>query len=245
MKIPGPRQHPLLWSALAALLLVAAATAAWRLTPLSEWLTAGRIVRWIETFSSYWWAPLAIALVYTPASVVMFPRPLLTVAAAIAFGPWEGFAVALGGVLVNTLVAYTVGRRVDRQRVERWGGERVQRVMKALRRQGFAAVATVCAVPIAPFFFEVVAFGALRLELWHVLAGVTVSNLPGLLAGTLVGDQLHAVLSQDRTVNRWIIAAVVAMIVAMGFATRRLWKGLRDAAGAGAVEGKASRGLRA
>ena len=52
-------------------------TAAWRWTPLNEYITTERVVEWVEGFSRYWWAPFALAIAYTPASVVMFPRPLL------------------------------------------------------------------------------------------------------------------------------------------------------------------------
>jgi phospholipase D1/2 len=224
-------RNPALRVALVIALLLVAATAAWRYTPLADWLTAERVVDWVETFSRYWWAPFALALVYTPASLVLFPRPLLTMAAAIAFGPWEGFAVAMAGVMFSTLVGYVVGRRVDSARVKSWGGERMQRVFRALRAEGLVAVATVCVVPLAPFFVEVVAFGALRLKLWHVMLGVFAANVPGLVASTLLGDQVHAILSHDRTLNWWIVGGVVAVLAGGAWATRRLWRRMQSVAG--------------
>lgn len=224
------RAHPFAVVAAILAVLVAAAAAAWRYTPLGEWLTAERIVDWVEALSRHWWAPVVLGLAYIPASLVLFPRPLLTIAAAMAFGPWEGFAVALGGVLATTVVGYALGRGVDPARVKQWGGQRMQRVVGALRKEGFIAVSTVCLLPLAPFFIEVVAFGALRLKLWHVLAGVTVSNVPGLAASTLLGDQVHAVLAHDRTLNVWVLALVAAILVVGTLATRRLWRRMQAAA---------------
>lgn len=224
------RNHPLAALALVLAVLVGAATSAWRYTPLNEWVTAERLVGWIETFSQYWWAPLALGLAYIPAAIVIFPRPLLTVAAAMAFGPWKGFAIALGGVLATTLLGYALGRGVDPARVKRWSGPRLDRVAGALRKEGLISVASVCVLPLAPFFIEVVAFGALRLKLWHVMGGVTISNVPGLLASTLLGDQVHAVLAHDRTLNPWVLALVAALVVGGAIAARRLWTKMRGAA---------------
>ena len=51
---------------------------AWRYTPLREMITIENVVGFIDDSSGKWWTPIVLALVYTPASVIMFPRPLLT-----------------------------------------------------------------------------------------------------------------------------------------------------------------------
>jgi phospholipase D1/2 len=220
----SPDRKRLVRVAVIAAIVVAAVTAAWHFTPLKEWITAERVVDWVETFARFWWAPYAMVLLYTPASVVLFPRALLTVAAAAVFGPWQGFFIAMGGVVVNTLAGYGAGRLLDPKIVKRWGGPKMERVGKALGKEGFLAVATLGLVPIAPFIVELLAFGALRLSVWQVLAGTFLANLPGTVGSTLVGDQLNAVLSQDRKVNGVVIALVVALLAGMAYATRRLWK---------------------
>jgi len=229
VKVLPVKDHRVFWIAAVAATVLVGLALAWKFTPLSEWLTAEQVIEWVETFSSYWWAPLALAFFYTPASIILFPRPLLTVAAAVAFGPWKGFAVAMGGVLLNALLGYIAGRQLDPGIVKRCGGAKMDRVGKALRKEGFLAVAAVGLVPIAPFFVETLAFGALRLKLWHVLLGVAMSNTPGLLGGTLLGDQLHAVLSSERTLNLWVVVAVVAMMAFIAFATHRLWRRMQAA----------------
>jgi phospholipase D1/2 len=220
----SPDRKRLARVAVIAAILVAAVTAAWHFTPLKEWITADRVVDWVETFSRYWWAPYALVLLYTPASVVLFPRALLTVAAAAVFGPWEGFFIAMSGVVVNTLAGYGAGRLLDPQVVKRWGGSKMERIGKALGKEGFVAVATLGLVPIAPFIVELLAFGALRLPVWQVLAGTVLANLPGTVGSTLMGDQLNAILSHDRHVNRGVIVFVVLLVAGMAYATRRLWK---------------------
>ena len=229
MKAADAFRNPLVRIAAACLLATVVLFAAWRFTPIAEYVTAERVVSWAETFDRYWWAPFALALAFTPASVVMFPRPLLTLAAVVAFGPWEGFAVAMGGVLVNALVLYYVGRHAARDKIEKWGGPRLARVGKFLRKEGFLAVATVGLVPVAPFVVEGVAFGALRLKLRHVLPGVALAMLPGVIATVLMGDQIAAAISQDRSVNRMVIVGTIVGMGVIMLLTRRYWGKLQAA----------------
>src|SRR5262249_36273990 len=61
-------------------------TLAWRYPPLSEWVSVDGATRWVDGLAGNRWAPLVIVLAYTPASVIMFPRPLITVVAGMMFG---------------------------------------------------------------------------------------------------------------------------------------------------------------
>ena len=230
MKAASLLRNPLARIALAAIVATAALAAAWRFTPLREFVTAERVLAWVEHFSNYWWAPFALALSYTPASIVMFPRPLLTLAAVVAFGPWKGFAVALAGIVVNTLVLYAAGRTMARDTLERYGGKRFARVGKLLRKEGLVAVVTVGLLPVAPFALLALSFGALRMKLHHVVPGVVLAMLPGMVATVLLGDQLAAAISQERSLNLWIVAGVVAAMAALGWFTRSWWKKLQAAA---------------
>ena len=230
MKFADLVRNPL--ARLAAAIVVAAlcATLAWRYTPLSEYVTPERIVGWVETFAQFWWAPFVVALLYTPASFILFPRALITMAASIAFGPWEGFAVAMGGIALNALVGYAIGRSLDDAAMRRWGGKRVDRIAQMLRREGFMAVTTIGLLPVAPFIISVIAFGALRLRIHHVIGGVLLAHLPGTIGSTLLGDQVAAALSQHRNINAWIIVAVIAGMALVAWITRRWWKKLQAAA---------------
>ena len=69
-----------------------------------------------------WWAPVAIVLAFTPASFVMFPRQIITVAAAVAFGPIKGWLLSVSGVVLAALVGWAIGRQLNEQRVKRWAG---------------------------------------------------------------------------------------------------------------------------
>ena len=98
-----------------------------------------------------------------------------------------------------------------------------------LRKDGMVAVATVGLVPVAPFFVETLAFGALRLKLHHVIPGVVIAMLPGTLGTTLLGHQIKNVLSGDAPLNAWIVVAVVAVMAGLAWYSHRWWKRLEAA----------------
>jgi uncharacterized membrane protein YdjX (TVP38/TMEM64 family) len=214
----------------AVLLAVAVAMSlAWRYTPLRDIVTVENTVELMESISSKWWAPIVIALLYTPASLIMFPRPLLTLASAVAFGPWKGFAVAMGGIVSSAFILYMAGRQVKKTTVSKIAGPRIEKLSKMLGKKGFLAIAAVGMVPAAPFSIEMIVAGALRIPLLDLLLGVALAHLPGTIGTTVLGDQVVAAFTSGREVNRGIIAAVVIGFVAIAFFSHRMWKRMEAA----------------
>src|SRR6185503_5801571 len=56
------------------------------------------------------YTPLAVVLSYTPATLLMFPRWLITLAAVAIFGPWAAFAYAELGIVLAALCGYVLGK---------------------------------------------------------------------------------------------------------------------------------------
>ena len=213
------------WGWIAAtVLLVAALTGAWRYTPLAEVVTAERVDAWVDGFGSMAWAPLAVILAYTPASLVLFPRPLITLFAVLAFGPWLGFACAMTGILLATWLVYLAGRRMRRGTVRRLAGHSINRVSEVLRRRGLIAMTALRLLPVAPFSVESLLAGALRLRLRDVLGGTFLGMLPGTLTATVFGDQIHAALTDPQSVNYALIAGAVLLFASVLLIVRRWFR---------------------
>jgi phospholipase D1/2 len=210
------------WGRLAAIVLACAAlAAAWRYTPLSELVTAERIIAWARAVRGMPWAPAVVMLIYTPAAFVMFPRPLLTLLTVIAFGPWLGFAYGMAGILLSALATYYAGRIMRPKTVERLAGDRFDHVRKVLREHGLAAMTAVRIVPAAPFALEGILAGAMRIKLWHYMAGTLIGMTPGVLATSVFGDQLTRALEDPSTINWWLVAAVLIALAALTWWVRR------------------------
>jgi phosphatidylserine/phosphatidylglycerophosphate/cardiolipin synthase-like enzyme/uncharacterized membrane protein YdjX (TVP38/TMEM64 family) len=210
-----------LWKSIAAVAIAVLALAlAWRYTPLAEVVTPENVIAWTHDFAGHWWAAPLIVLAYTPASVTMFPRPLITLAAVVAFGPWLGFAYAMTGILLAALAGYYAGRLADRNTVRRIAGRRLNRLTRALRARGLLAMTAVRLVPLAPFVVESVVAGAIRIRPWHLLLGTFLGMLPGTLTATVFGDQIEAALQDPSQINYWLVAGVVALLAVAALLVR-------------------------
>ncbi len=221
LPVEQTRKRPLLVAA-GILAIVGALFLLWRYTPLASVVTAENVIGVAERFADNWWAPLLIVLAYTPASMVMFPRPLLTMAAVIVFGPIEGFAYAMIGVVLAGVAGYAIGRLVHRDTVRRVAGPRLNRLTGVLQRRGLIAVTLVRLVPIAPYLVVNLVMGAMRIRLHHFILGTFLGMLPGGLAATVLSDQIAAALINPARLNPWLIAAAVCAFAALAYSGHRL-----------------------
>jgi uncharacterized membrane protein YdjX (TVP38/TMEM64 family) len=206
-------RHRPAWGKLALLVLaIAGLTAAWRLTPLAQMVSAETVIDWAKDFGNRPWAPFVIMAAYTPACLIMFPRPLITLAAVIAFGPWLGFLYALVGIVTSAVVTYYIGRWLKRDTVRRLAGPRLDRMIDVLKKHGLLAMTLLRLVPLAPFAVESIVAGAIHMRLWHVALGTAIGLLPGTLATTVFGDAIETALTGSGDVNWWLVGGVVALL---------------------------------
>lgn len=205
----------------AVALLVVALTALWRYTPLAGYVTAERVTAWAGAMGEMPWAPFAFVLAYTPAAFILFPRPLITLAAVIALGPRTGFTCAMTGILLAAVVSFVLGRRMSCERVRRLVGHKLDAMSAVLRRRGLVAVLAVRIVPVAPFAVIGVVAGAWRIRIADYVLGTALGLLPGTLTTTVFGDQLQAALHDPSRINYWLVAAVVALFLSVTVLMRR------------------------
>ena len=199
----------------------------WRFTPLAQIATPQRVTEWARGFGTNWWAPLVVIAAYTPACIVMFPRPLITLGAVIAFGAWLGLLYAMCGILAAALATYWAGRVLDQDTVRRLAGPQLDRVEKILRKHGLPAVTALRLVPVAPFAVEGVVAGAIRIKQWHYVLGTLLGMLPGALTATVFGDHIANASQGSSTIDWRLIIAVIAAL-ALGLVAARRWLARRS-----------------
>jgi len=217
----SPRSGHRRLKALLAVAAIACLAGLWKYTPLSELLEPQRITAWAKDAGDAWWSPLLVIAAYTPASVLMFPRPVITLFAVVAFGPWLGFAYAMTGIELAAWTSYVAGQRFSRNTVRRVSGPRMNRVINVLRNRGLLAVTALRSVPLAPFAVEGIVAGALRIKLWHFMLGTALGILPGTLAATIFGGQLEAALENPHSINYWLIGGAIALLAGATWFVRR------------------------
>jgi phospholipase D1/2 len=186
---------------------------AWRYTPLGEVATSDQVLDWARALGRHKWTAVAVVAIYTPAAFVMFPRPLITLFAVVAFGPWIGFAVSMAGIAGSALATYATGRACSSDTVRRIAGDKLDRASEIVRNKGLAAVFAVSIAPVAPFPVIGMAAGAVRIKLTHYLVGTLAGMLPGTFATTVFAHQLEAAIENPARINYWIVAAVGVVFV--------------------------------
>jgi uncharacterized membrane protein YdjX (TVP38/TMEM64 family) len=202
-------------------ILVAGLAAAWRYTPLAHFVAPERIIDWAHAIGETRWAPLAVMAAYTPAAFVMFPRPLITLFAVIAFGSVLGFVYGLIGILGAALATYYAGRVLPSHTVRHLVGDKLNDMTIVLRRRGLLACFAMRIVPAAPFAIEGIAAGAVRIKLWHYSLGTILGMMPGTLTTSVFGDQIQTALEDPSRINWWLIAGVVVFFAVLIMIVRR------------------------
>jgi len=209
------------WKLALAGLFIVALAAAWRFTPLYDYLTGERVRDWARLVRETPWAPVALILAYTPAAFLMFPRPLLTLVAVIAFGRWIGFACAMAGILLSAFAAFYAGRLLPPSTMRRYGGRYYEPAKPALERHGLVAVFVMRILPTAPHAVASALAGALRVKAWHFGVGTFLGMLPGVLAATVFGGELAGALEEPSKASYWLAGAALVVLAASMWWLRR------------------------
>jgi phospholipase D1/2 len=215
------RKGPAWGKILLITLILAAFGAAWRYTPLAEFLTLERINQFARAVRETRWAPIALVIAYTPAAVLMFPRPLLTLLGIIAFGLWAGIGYAAAGVLLAALVLYYAGRMMKYEVVRRLAGEKLEPVRRVLRNHGIMAIFALNMVPAPPFAVQGAIAGACRVPIWHYVLGSILGMAPSLLAWSAFGGQIVRALQDPAEIRWWVVALVIALFSFFTWLVRR------------------------
>jgi LPXTG-motif cell wall-anchored protein len=220
MKLPALCRNRLVCLLAMALALTGLLTLVWRHTALADVVTPENVVAWVDGMSEKWWIPLVILAAYTPAMVIMFPRPLITLAAVVAYGPWLGGLLAMTGIEIASTAGYFAGRLMKEDTLHRWAGPKFEHVADFLKKRGLFATFMVRVLPVAPFAVVSAVAGALRLKVWHLIAGTFLGMFPGMFGTTILSEQVAEALATG-TVNWWLVAAGVLILASVAFFARR------------------------
>ncbi len=210
------------WGKIAAIAVaIALLAAAWRWTPLAEIVTVENILRWTRAVRDTWWAPIVMVLAYIPGSLILFPRPVLTLVSVMSFGVLWGLVWGTLGVLLGASFTYGLGRLMKKDTVRRIAGDHFEKVGKLLREHGIVAVFGANMLPTPPFAVQNIIAGAARIPLWKFMLGTFLALVPAILAWMVFGDQLANAMEDSGKVNFWLIGAAVVLLVGFTFAARR------------------------
>jgi phosphatidylserine/phosphatidylglycerophosphate/cardiolipin synthase-like enzyme/uncharacterized membrane protein YdjX (TVP38/TMEM64 family) len=207
----------------AVMLILLSLAAAWRWTPLSEWIDRENLAAWALEIRGNPLSFLGVFGAYVVGGLLMVPVTLLIGVTAMVYTPVWGALYAMSGVLLNALATYLLGQGLGKQPIRKFAGQRLNRLSRQMAKQGILTVAVIRNIPIAPFTIVNIIAGASHIRLKDYLIGTAVGMLPGILAITIFADRLlHAIQNPD-----WINALVAAglataLILGSWWAKKRL-----------------------
>jgi uncharacterized membrane protein YdjX (TVP38/TMEM64 family) len=213
---------------LKCLLLVAVLiglSAAWRWTPISEWINFRTIVEWQNSVRAHPAALLFVVGTYLAGGLVLFPVTILNVATVFTFGPIRGNAYGLAGWLASAALGYAIGRAFKHKLFHRFAGPRIDRLLKQAAGHGFLAVLTMRLLPVAPFTLVNVFVGTTAIRFRDFMLASVIGRIPGMIVLTFAGLQLEQVL-RNPGIGSFIALGVVLVLVLV--AASWFLKGFKD-----------------
>ena len=165
---------------------------------------------WLAPHRHAWYALPGVMLAFVLLGLALVPVILLITATGIAFGPYLGPLYAMAGSLASASAGFAIGRWLGRRRVERLGGERVTRVIRALRRNGTLAVFLVRKIP-APFTLVNIAIGASTVKYRDFIVGTVLGMAAVVVALAGFGYQFSKML-RDPSPETLTAAALVVLV---------------------------------
>ena len=196
--------------------------AAWRWTPLSEWLdieTVKALGGWLKNGRL---TPLLVLAAFVIGGCAAVPVTLMVIGSLIIFGPWWGFFYALLGTQLSALCMFFLGRILGKDMVDRFAGGLVNRLNRRLSNSGLIAVIGLRIVPVAPFSVINLIAGVSRIRWRDYQLGTLVGMLPAITALAAVTDRLAASLRNPDLGSYLLLVAVIA-IAAAALTGLRLW----------------------
>src|SRR5262249_16434569 len=168
------------------LALVAAVGAGLFLFPIKKELE--RLSEWAKELGP--WGPVAVAVLYIPATVLCIPGTLLTLAGGSAFGIVQGtVAISIGSTL-GASAAFLVGRTLLRgwveQRVSR--NAKFQAIDQAIGEQGFKIVLLLRLSPVFPFNLLNYALSLTKVSFRDYFLASWIGMLPGTVMYVYLGS---------------------------------------------------------
>jgi uncharacterized membrane protein YdjX (TVP38/TMEM64 family) len=182
------------------------------LAPMADW--EGLVEDWVEASGVF--GVLVFSAIFVVATLLLLPAAVLNIAAGALFGLGWGVGVVMAASMVAAVIAFLIARHLLRERIKkhytRTGTPAA--IDKALRSEGWKAVALLRLSPIVPFAVKNYLFGVSRVRMRDYLIGTFLGKLPGAIILTALGTTGRAAMDLKGP-ERWglIGAGIVATVL--------------------------------
>jgi len=184
--------------------------AAWRWTPLSEWIDVWAMTALLETFKDSPWTPIFVLVGFMIGSLIMIPITGMILISFLAFGPWVGSCYALVGSALGAAVTYGMGNWLGKEKVRQLAGSKINRLSQYVGERGLLSMVLAHMLPVGPFTIVNMLAGASHIEFRDYMIGTLLGMLPGIIVLALLSDRVIATI---RSPDLWTTFLLVGVIV--------------------------------
>jgi uncharacterized membrane protein YdjX (TVP38/TMEM64 family) len=206
-------QRRRIWIGVGVLVVLFAAAAAWKWTPLADLITVEKMARWAASLRESPARHFYIIGAYIIGSVLLVPITLLILVTVIVFGPVAGSVYSLIGCLAGALVTYAIGYFLGQDFVRKIAGAKWQRIEKKIGQTGIVAVATLRLLPVAPFTVVNIVSGAFKVPWRDYILGSLLGLAPGILITGLFAHQFASAIRNPGMGTFLLLAALIGASV--------------------------------
>ena len=190
--------------------------AAWRWTPLTDWLNVERLSLVVEWMEQSRFTPVLVLGAFVLGGFMVIPVTLMIFATVLVLGPWQGLIYSMVGAEISAVLTFALGHWLGRDVVSRVAGSQINSVERALSDRGLLTTVTLRIVPVAPFTVINVIAGVSRIRFRDFAIGSFIGLLPGVFAIAFLADRVVASLeAPSATSLLWLVAALVAVVAAL------------------------------
>lgn len=164
--------------------------------------------------------PLWLVLAFVVAGLLFLPVWLLILTTSLWLSPPLSFAVALGGALLSSSIAFAVGRLARGPLTRRFGAKRA---FIAMRGAGIEHIVALRVLPVLPFTLVNMSAGALGVPFFRTfIAGTVIGMGPSIFAVTFLGDRARKVFTDPTPASVALLIAAALLLVVVAGAMRKV-----------------------
>jgi uncharacterized membrane protein YdjX (TVP38/TMEM64 family) len=211
---PAESSRGLLRTVLFVLILLSVIAALW-LAIERGWIDPRGVVRWLESVSGLWWAPVAFVGLYIAFNVFALPGTPLTLTAGALWGWFVGGLWVIVGSVAGASVAYWLSK-TGAPWIESLIRRRASGVYEKLRNEGFTTLLLMRLVPIFPYNVLNYASGLAGIRFKDYFLATLFGMIPGIFIYTYLADALRdGLLSPREAFTRVLIAGFLLVLLAV------------------------------
>ncbi len=214
-------KHRGLLRAIIVLAVLLALAAAWRWTPLSQWIDPHQLSDWGHSIKEHALSPLIVMGVYLAAGLLVIPVTVLVAVTAVVFPPLTAFFYSLSGCVLNAMLTYGIGAALGKAPLQKFAGRKVDRLSKRLAKRGILTVIVIRNVPVAPYTLVNMLAGASRIGFKDYVVGTGIGMAPGIGVLTFFVDRLLETLREPGWANILLTGCLIAGLVILLWRIKR------------------------